>query len=196
MIIAYLHGFQTSSKARKATILAKETEKLSPDTPVLSLDFPDDIKLAYFSLCQFVENVKDRGQEVCLVGSSLGGFLALLLSIKYNVKAALVNPCLTPYDFCRENNLIKVPLKNFDTGNEFMVTDDVVTFLKEKEKTLIHYRKDKTIVFLQKGDEVLDYNIALNFFKDLNVSVEDGGSHTYENFESKVPVILDFFKKS
>jgi predicted esterase YcpF (UPF0227 family) len=35
--------------------------------------------------------------DINLVGSSLGGFYSLYLSNKYNLKAILINPSITPH---------------------------------------------------------------------------------------------------
>ena len=85
-------------------------------------------------------------------------------------------------------------LTNFDTGESFVVRPEAVSYVELLEKELLRYRKDKTLVLLQTGDEVLDYRYALNFFKDIPVDVENGGSHRYDNFESKIDNILKFFK--
>ena len=194
MLIAYLHGFQASSNANKAQILKTELQKIDPSINFLSLDFSDDIKLAYFSLCHFVETVKDRGEDLCLVGSSMGGFQALLLSIKYNIKVALINPCLYPSKFCSDNNLLGKTLKNYGTGEEFEISKEAIEFCNDKEQILKHYRPEKTLVLLQKADEVLDYQYAKEHLKSATLDIEEGGNHRYENFESKVQTIVDFFK--
>lgn len=62
----------------------------------------------------------------------MGGFLSILLSIKYPVKIALINPCLNPQDFCIENKLVGQKLKNPDTQNEFVITDADVEYMTQK----------------------------------------------------------------
>ena len=96
MKIAYIHGFQSSSKAKKATILNTVISKDFKDISFIAPDFPDNFQKALSSLEDFVEKSL-KEDELCLVGSSLGGFLSILLSMKYNLKVALVNSCLYAY---------------------------------------------------------------------------------------------------
>ena len=195
MKIAYIHGFQSSSKAKKATILNTVISKDFKDISFIAPDFPDNFQKALSSLEDFVEKSL-KEDELCLVGSSLGGFLSILLSMKYNLKVALVNPCLYASKFCLDNKIIGVELENFDTHNKFLVTQDDIEFIKTKEATLKDFDQSKAIVFLQTGDEVLDYTYSQNFFKGCEVLVREGGCHGYDGFEKEVPTIIDFFKKA
>ena len=195
MKIAYLHGFQSSSKARKATILKNELSSLYPDIEFVSLDFPDDIHKAVDVLSDFVKNELQKGTDLCLVGSSMGGFFSLVLQVKFDLKIALVNPCIYPLEFCIDHSLVNVQLENFDTHDKFVITQSDIEYLKELEEKIKEYKLKKTAVFLQTGDEVLDYTKAVAFFKDSYVNIENGGSHTYENFEKCIHAIVNFFRK-
>lgn len=46
MKVVYIHGFQSSSKAKKAQILDEVISKNYPDISFEAPDFPDNIKLA------------------------------------------------------------------------------------------------------------------------------------------------------
>ncbi len=194
MKVVYIHGFQSSSKAKKAQILDEVISKNYPDISFEAPDFPDNIKLALSVLEKKVESWLEEDESVCLVGSSMGGFLSILLSIKYPVKIALINPCLNPQDFCIENKLVGQKLKNPDTQNEFVITDADAEYMTQKSLLMSSYRKNMTKVYLQTGDTVLDYTIARDFFTDCPVSIEEGGCHGYDNFDRIVPDIIDFFK--
>ena len=195
MKIAYLHGFQSSSKARKATILKNELANQYPNIEFVSLDFPDDIHKAVDFLKGFVKNEIKKGTELYLVGSSMGGFFSLVLQIEFDLKIALVNPCIYPSEFCIEHSLINVLLENFDTHEKFKITNEDIEYLKELEQSIKEYNPKKTSVYLQTGDEVLDYKKAKLFFKDAFVNIESGGSHTYDNFEKCIKQIVEFFKE-
>lgn len=196
MKIAYLHGFQSSSKARKATILKKELSNQYPNIEFVSLDFPDDIHKAVDVLKNFVKNEIKSGTKLCLVGSSMGGFFSLILQLEFDLKIALVNPCIYPSEFCIEHSLINLSLENFDTHEKFKITDDDIEYLKELELSIKEYNPKKTSVYLQTGDEILDYKKAKLFFKEAFVNIECGGSHTYDNFEKCIQEIVEFFNKN
>ncbi|MDY6469836.1 MAG: YqiA/YcfP family alpha/beta fold hydrolase [Succinivibrio dextrinosolvens] len=193
MKIIYVHGFLSSSNAQKAQILRRELKKIK-DIDFQSVDYPDDLEYSVDYLCKTIENEIEKGENPCLIGSSLGGFLSIILSVRYDLKIALINPCLYPSSWIKKMGYIGKSLTNFDTGESFVVRPEAVAYVELLEKELLRYRKDKTMVLLQSGDEVLDYRYALNFFKDIPVDVESGGSHRYDNFESKIDNILKFFK--
>ncbi|WP_295365238.1 YqiA/YcfP family alpha/beta fold hydrolase [uncultured Succinivibrio sp.] len=193
MKIIYVHGFLSSSNAQKAQILRRELKKIK-EIDFQSVDYPDDLEYSVDYLCKTIENELEKGEKPCLIGSSLGGFLSIILSVRYDLKIALINPCLYPSSWIKKMGYIGKSLTNFDTGESFVVRPEAVSYVELLEKELLRYRKDKTLVLLQTGDEVLDYRYALNFFKDIPVDVENGGSHRYDNFESKIDNILKFFK--
>jgi hypothetical protein len=193
MKIIYIHGFLSSSNAQKAQILRRELKKIK-EIDFQSVDYPDDLEYSVDYLCKTIENELEKGEKPCLIGSSLGGFLSIILSVRYDLKIALINPCLYPSSWIKKMGYIGKSLTNFDTGESFVVRPEAVSYVELLEKELLRYRKDKTLVLLQTGDEVLDYRYALNFFKDIPVDVENGGSHRYDNFESKIDNILKFFK--
>lgn len=192
MKIIYIHGFLSSSNAQKAQILRRELTDRN-DIDFVSVDYPDDLEYSIDVLSKIIEDDLSSGVTPCLIGSSLGGFLSLILSVRYNLKIALINPCLYPSAWIRKMDYIGKSLTNFDTGESFTVRPEAVYYVEQLEKELVKYRKDKTLVLLQTGDEVLDYRYSLEFFKDIDVDVERGGSHRYDNFESKIDKILKFF---
>lgn len=195
MKIIYIHGFLSSSNAQKAQILRRELKGYK-DIDFQSVDYPDDLEYSVDSLCKIIENDLEKGIRPVLIGSSLGGFLSIILSVRYDLKIALINPCLYPSTWIKKMGYIGKSLTNFDTGESFVVRPEAVAYVEELEKELVDYRKDKTMVLLQTGDEVLDYRYALEFFKDIPVDVENGGSHRYDNFESKIGSILKFFEEN
>lgn len=175
-----------------------ELEKNYKDIRFVSLDFSDNFKTAMEELdVQIKELLKDDPQ-LCLCASSLGGFMAMLLSIRYNLKVALVNPCLYPSKFVRDNNYLGTVLKNFDTGHEFKIEESDLEYIESLEALLPKFSLKNASVFLQAGDEVLDYTYALKFFMRGGVggfSLKDGGSHGYDDFEKEVCRIVEFFRK-
>lgn len=191
MLIAYVHGFQSSSRALKAQILESYFKDHNTNISFVSLDFPDTPKEAFESLKDFCKPYpKD---ELCLVGSSMGGFFSTLLSIEFGFKAALINPCLHPHNFCKD--LLGLQY-NPETSTYFTLTKDMLLYLKKQDELLVNYDPTRIKIYLQKNDEVLDYTVALNFFSSCQKLVQEGGSHGFDNFEAVVPDILSFFKNS
>ena len=89
MKIIYLHGFNSSSKSRKAQILKKSKLVRSLGIEIVLIDLPNSPKKAILQIEKIiVKNLK----KVSLLGSSLGGLYATFLSDKYNLKSVTINP--------------------------------------------------------------------------------------------------------
>ncbi len=187
MYIAYIHGFLSGPNAVKANILQNYLKDKS-DFILLRPDFPDTPKEAFLYLDDYFKSYKE--DEVALVGSSMGGFFATVLSSKYNFKASLINPCVHPQNYFEA--LIGDHV-NECTNRKFTLTKDMLLVLKDLDSK-INFDKNRINVYLQKGDEVLDYKIAKDFYKDCPMFIQDGGCHTFENFEKILDNIINFSK--
>ena len=66
--------------------------------------------------------------------------------------------------------------------------------VKELEKLYVPRKAHPKnfLVFAQKGDEVLNYQLALEAFGEENCIIREGGNHSYENYELELPHIFDF----
>ena len=90
MKILNIHGYRGSCENSSfATLSALGAEMISPQIDY-DKQSPDEILLSLNDLWQ---------QNGCqaIVGTSLGGFYAALLSMKHHAKTVLINPCLLPF---------------------------------------------------------------------------------------------------
>lgn len=126
--------------------------------------------------------------DITLIGSSLGGYYATYLSEEYDLKAVHINPAIFPatlLEDCLGTNA------NFHTNESHQLTHRHLEQLKNFEKGPIS-KPENHLVFLQTGDDTLDYRDAMNKFRHCNVQVEPGGTHGFENFERIIPQIMTF----
>ncbi|MGN1280640.1 MAG: YqiA/YcfP family alpha/beta fold hydrolase [Succinivibrio sp.] len=199
MIVVYIHGFCSSAKANKAQILNRVIQSEYEDITFVSADFSDSFALAIKQLRALCKDLLKKDSSLCLVGSSLGGFISLALSSEFSLKTALVNPCLNPSFFLAKYDYLGRELENYDTGDRFVISGEDISLMNSLEEKLMRYDSSLVSVFLQKGDEVLDYTHSLSFFEKYGaaiVDVQDGGSHRYENFEKTVTKIIEFFRSA
>ena len=91
-MVIYLHGFGSAGFGEKAQKFLEyfEDEMITPTLSTVPV-------LAIATLEQIIEAFINRGIKVSLIGSSLGGFYALYLANKYDLKAVLINPAVTPW---------------------------------------------------------------------------------------------------
>lgn len=187
MRIAYIHGFLSGPHAVKATILKNYLEEHGASFEFVAPDFPDTPQEAIDSLDEWMRSYDP--DDIFLVGSSMGGFLSTILQVRYGVGIALINPCTHPQEYF--SSLIG-PQHNDSTGRDFVLEPHMITTLEQLDAEACGYDPHRTLVLLQRGDEVLDYRKSLEFYAKSNPVVSDGGCHAFENFSAVVPRILDF----
>ncbi|MEN8718246.1 MAG: YqiA/YcfP family alpha/beta fold hydrolase, partial [Sulfurovum sp.] len=128
---------------------------------------------------QIIELLLSKDETVGIVGSSLGGYYAIYLANKFNLKAVLLNPAIYPY-----KTLEKIGnAMNYYDGSSFEVTKEHVQSLKSFEVNEIK-NQENFLVLLQTDDEVLDYNDAVEKLPNSDLVIEEGGNHSFENIES------------
>jgi predicted esterase YcpF (UPF0227 family) len=183
-MIIYIHGFASSGLGGKAALFKEyfDEELISP-----SLSYVPS--LAINTLEQLIESYISLEEEVYLVGSSLGGYYAIYLANKYDLKAVLINPAVYAYD-----TLDKIgTATNYYDYSSFEVIKEHLTYLKSIE---VHEVKSQSsfMVLLQEDDEVLDYNDAMEKLPEAELVVEQGGSHSFDEVERYFRKITTFFR--
>lgn len=190
-VLMYIHGFNSSPESTKAKIIGDSLDQLDITidhyiVPDLAYE-PDE---AITLLADRIETLLARGEQVDLIGSSLGGYYATYLAEKYHLKAVLVNPAVKPYELLKDYLGLN---KNIYTGEEYQITDEHMTQLKCLDVSEPKHPEDY-LLLVQTDDEVLDYHQATDKFWRSPSIIEYGGNHSFENFQSKLSVIKQFFQ--
>ena len=128
--------------------------------------------------------------DLTLVGSSLGGFYATVLGERLGCRAALLNPAVRPHSHFHRH---LGPQKNMYTGEEFTLTREHVDELKAMQPAAIT-RPGRYWLFVETGDEVLDYREAVDFYADALQTIVRGGDHTLVSFPEHVPELVEWAK--
>ena len=186
-MIIYIHGFGSSGKAFKARLL----RRLYPEIPLYSPDLPHKPQQAI----QFLEDLiidKCDSKQLLLIGSSLGGFYALHLHIKFYLFAVLLNPTVQPI-----SNL-ESQLKNrsnFDPAISAEWQQKYLPHLAQYYHPPQEIHSEKLNVYLNRDDEILNYRIAEEYFKQSNctISLFDHGGHVFLNFPQILPGIISVY---
>lgn len=181
-MIIYIHGFGSSGHGGKATLFREyfEEEVIAP-----SLSYVPN--LAIDTLEQLIELLLEKDETIGLVGSSLGGYYAIHLASKYDLKAVLINPAIYPF-----KTLDKVGMAmNYYDGTTFEITAEHIQQLKFLEVLEIP-NQENFLTLLQMDDEVLDYTEAEEKLSESELIIEEGGNHSFENIESYFRKIYNF----
>jgi predicted esterase YcpF (UPF0227 family) len=181
-MILYIHGYGGHGLGVKSSQLRLYCQSRGIAFLAPSLSYIPD--LAIQTLEEIIENLKGN---ISLVGSSLGGFYAIYLASKYNLKAVLINPSIFPYETLL---LTKGMFPHYYDGSHFEWNERHIESLKRYE--VEHVVEENFMLLLQKGDETLDYSKAVQKFPNAKLVVEEGGSHSFDGFERYFASIVAF----
>ena len=184
MRLIYLHGFRSSSQSFKARLLKARMQARGRDADFLCPDLSPEPDIAVATV---LRDIAPRPDDT-LVGSSLGGYYATHLAERHGLKALLVNPAVSPH---RMFDGYLGTQKNLYTDETWELTQDHVTALAELE---VPAPQDagRYQVWLQTGDETLDYRLAQQYYRACALRIQAGGDHGYQGFAQQLPALLCF----
>jgi len=178
-MLIYIHGFGGSGKGSKANAFRKYYNKKGINYIAPSLSYVP--QLAISTLQEIIETCKDK--DIKLIGSSLGGFYAIYLSHKYNLKAVLINPSTNPINtitpLAKEQNYRA--LNFFDLSKFDFNTNHILMLKNYYVKEPIN--EQNFMLMLQKDDDVIDYTIAKEQFSNAKQIITTGGGHSFGGIE-------------
>lgn len=188
-LLIYIHGFNSSSLSHKANVMRAFCEQSRPDIKLISPSLPSFPQEAAEMLAEIVESHIDEF-NIGLVGSSLGGYLAIWLNSRYSLKAVVVNPAIKPYELLVD---YLGPQQNPYTGHRYILEPHHIDELKALDTAFLKTPEDFWLL-QQMGDEILNYRQAVSYFVNSKQNVEQGGDHSFINFERYPAKIIDFLQ--
>ena len=133
---------------------------------------------------------QDAGFErMAVVGSSLGGFYATAVAERLGCKAVLLNPAVDPArDLARhigEQTSWQDPDEHFFFAPAFI--DELRALHTRAQREPGNY-----LAVIAKGDEVLDWREMAARYTGARIELLEGGDHALTDFDTHLPLILDF----
>jgi predicted esterase YcpF (UPF0227 family) len=184
--IVYLHGFISSPRSKKAVILGDYVRNVVSGIDYLVPEMHHRPARAVEQAAAACGRIEPA--DLTLVGSSLGGFYATVLAERIGCRAALLNPAVRPSAHFRG---YLGPQRNMYTGEEFVLTQEHIDELADMQPAAIT-RPGRYWLFVETGDEVLDYREAVEFYEGALHTVVRGGDHTLTSFPEHVPELVDW----
>ncbi|MDE5592151.1 MAG: hypothetical protein K2I63_04250 [Helicobacter sp.] len=182
-MLLYLHGFRSVGLCYKGAIIRTfNVCSLTPNLPYvpsLAIEFIELLIKKY-----------QKKHDICLIGSSLGGYYATFLAEKYRLRTVLVNPVVNAYQtLLPAIGRVYIPYSN----QTFLWTMDLALSLKQYFSDQI--TPSLYCVMLQKGDRVLRYQEAQEKFSGSKMVIQEGGSHRFEDFHLQKDLILQWMNQ-
>ena len=183
--VLYIHGFNSSPLSLKAELtkqyLLQFNDKVLFHCPQLKSS-PDE---AIRQLETII--LSEPQQQWFLVGSSLGGYFSTYLAEKYNLRAVLINPAVRPFDLLVD---YLGQQENPYTNEVYQVTEKHMHQLKSSFCEKISQKQ--YMVMVQTGDEVLDYQQAVDKYHGCQLIVQSGGDHSFVNYQVMLSAMMNF----
>jgi predicted esterase YcpF (UPF0227 family) len=182
-VILYLHGFNSSPQSHKAQVLRRYMEERGLASRYACPALPPLASAAV----RVIEESLPAHEEVCLVGSSLGGFYATYFAETHGAKAVLINPAIEPHIGLRA---YLGPQKNLHTEEPYELTE---AHLKDWERLFVpRITPSRYLLLVETADEVLDYRQAVRRYAGCEQVVVRGGDHSLQSFPEHLARILEF----
>jgi predicted esterase YcpF (UPF0227 family) len=182
--LLYIHGLNSSARSQKATQLTTLMARLGLSE---YLRVPELHHHPRQALAQLEGAIEELGRPL-LVGSSLGGYYATHLAQRHGLKAVLINPAVNPHQLF--DGFLGTQ-QNLYTGEQWQLTQDHIDALAELEVPAPQ-DPQQIQVWLQTGDETLDYRRAQAFYRACALRIQPGGDHSYQGFAEQMPALLSF----
>lgn len=185
-VLIYIHGFLSSPLSYKAQQTQQWLARKRPDVRYICPQLTPYPEQARRMLEELVESLLP--EHVGVMGSSLGGFWATWLAEKYDLRALLINPAVSPWTFMP--SYLEVDLKSYHTEDTYRLSATHINEIKACDAPI--KRADNYWVLLQTGDETLDYQLAAKKYSACRQTIEPGGDHSFQGFERYLPEAVAF----
>ena len=184
--IIYAHGFRSSSKSRKAMQLGDYLKTHQPEVRYLA---PDLSFRPTQAISQLQWHCLGKAPEtLTIVGSSLGGFYAVVLAEKMGCRAVLLNPSIRPFETLAKH---LGPQTNLYTGEEFVFDSTHVAELQALFVPRIS-RPERYLLMVEMGDELLDHPRTIAYCAGTKQIVIEGGDHALTSFPQYLEEVVSF----
>lgn len=192
-MILYLHGFLSSGMSAKGQWLKNQFLKHNIEcfTPTYPIGNPE---LSVSSIQSEIDRLGLNNSSCAwmIMGSSMGGFYGQYFAQKYQVPLIMINPALDPIPLFEDYLGTHI---NPQTQEAFNLNQAYLESLKQ------YYCQpcagSQSQVYLDAGDEVIPYEIALTAYQSIGeVVVFKEGDHGFQHLEEAWPDILAFTEHS
>lgn len=187
--VLYIHGFLSSEMSAKARDTVDFFSQYHPDVTVHTprmTNTPGNLKAQLERLIESTPALLEGGLK--LIGSSLGGYLCTWLAETYGGRAVLINPAVRPFELLQD--YLGEHINPYTQESFTLVKDDIHALVELNTPVISAPKRYK--VLLQTGDETLDYRQAEEKYQHTELTIEEGGDHSFIGYKHHLPGIAAF----
>ena len=183
--LLYLHGFRSSPASTKARMVCAHLARTQPQVTVWCPQLPPSPQEAMALVLEGTADWPSEGMAV--IGSSLGGFYATIVSQTRRCRAALLNPAVDPArdlaKYIGEHSSWHNAQEKFFFRAEFVDQLRAMTLGELPAPELIY-------ALIAQGDEVLDWREMHARYANCRTRVLPGSDHAISHFELYLDEVL------
>jgi uncharacterized protein len=184
--LLYLHGLRSTPQSTKARRVGAWVADHAPRVKWWCPQLPASPQRALDMLLEGTAGwPKDR---MGVVGSSLGGFYAMVLGERYGCRAALLNPAVNP-----ARDLVPAIGESTVWGSDqpFVFLPGYIDELRAMTPPGLA-RPQNYLSVIATGDEVLDWREMAQACQGAHLRIVEGSDHQLSDFDDHLPHVLHF----
>lgn len=185
-MILYLHGFRSSPLSYKSQLMARHMHALGLAAQFKCPHLPASPKQAIELAGELIKGVP--ADELCVIGSSLGGFYANWIAEQTACRAVLLNPAVKPP---RDLEKYVGVTTQYHSGEPFEFKREYIAELRALEIPRITL-PERYFLIAATGDEVLDWREMTGHYQGARQLIIEGGDHALSDFSKYLDDVLHF----
>ena len=190
LLIVYLHGFRSSPNSSKAQLTGEAIASLVKDSQAIEWYCPQLPPSPQAAMTMVKQKIAEtKAKDLCIIGSSLGGFYATYLAEQYpHAKAIMLNPAVRA---ARELAPYVGQLTAYDSDEPFDWRAEYVEQLKEQQVEEIT-NAERYFLLAAKGDELLDWHEMVEHYPGAKHLIIEGSDHGITEYPQYLDQVVAF----
>ncbi|MDY3331219.1 MAG: YqiA/YcfP family alpha/beta fold hydrolase [Pelistega sp.] len=188
-MILYLHGFRSSPLSAKSQLFEKTMAARAQSHLLMSPALPSSPRKAIKLCLSLVKDIPK--EELCIVGSSLGGYYATYLAEHLDCRAVCINPSVyAPRDLATQLEV----RTHYHSDEPFEFKASYIQELAELFVPTIR-KPERFLLLAGMQDELLEWQEMQARYLGAQQIIAPDQDHAFSGFEQYLPTVLDFIFK-
>lgn len=190
LLIVYLHGFRSSPNSSKAQLTGEAIASLVKDGHAIEWYCPQLPPSPQAAMTMVKQKIAEtKAKDLCIIGSSLGGFYATYLAEQYpHAKAIMLNPAVRA---ARELAPYVGQLTAYDSDEPFDWRAEYIEQLKKQQVEEIT-NAERYFLLAAKGDELLDWHEMVEHYPGAKHLIIEGSDHGITEYPQYLDQVVAF----